>query len=128
MARRSGRTGGKSKEEAKVERLTWLAMTGVFFFLSFVDPENLLPDYAVAFAITIILLVSAGYQQMQKFNNANWNVNPVTWMLAALLGGAAVWEAVAAYRGWFSLPFDLRLISLGVVVAIILLGVITNET
>jgi hypothetical protein len=127
MARR-GRTGGKTKEEAKVERLTWLAMSGVFFLLSFVDPENQLPDYIIAFAISGILLVSAAYQQVQKYSNANWNVNPITWMLVALLGGAAVWQAVADYRNWFILPFDLRLISLAVVVTIILLGVITNET
>jgi hypothetical protein len=127
MARR-GRTGGKTKEEAKVERLTWLAMAGVFFLLSFVDPENQLPDYLIAFAISGILFASAAYQQVQKYNNANWNVNPVTWMIVAILGGAAIWQAVADYRNWFVLPFDLRLISLAVVVTIILLGVITNET
>lgn len=127
MARR-GRAGGKTKEEAKVERLTWLAMSGVFFLLSFVDPENLLPDYLIAFAVSGILFASAVYQQVQKFNNANWNVNPVTWMIAALLGVAAIWQAVADYRSWINLPIDLRLLSLVVVVTIILLGVITNET
>jgi hypothetical protein len=128
MARRGGRGGGKSKEEAKVERLTWLAMAGVFFLLSFIDPENLLADYWIAIVISLILFTSASYQQVQKFSNSTWNVNPFTWIIAALLGGAGIWEAVAAARSWFSLPFDLRLISLGVVVGIILLGVITNET
>lgn len=127
MARR-GRGGGKSKEEAKVERITWLAMSGVFLLLSFVDPENLFPDYAVCFTIGLILLGSASYQQVQKFNNSNWNVNPMTWMIAAILLVASIWEGIAAYRGWFSVPFDLRLISLGAVVFIIALGVITNET
>ena len=128
MARRGRGGGGKTKEEAKIERLTWLAMSGVFFFFSFVDPENQIADYWIAFIISGILFGSAIYQQVQKFTNPSWNVNPVTWVVAGLLGAAAVWQAVSDYRNWFVLPIDLRLLSLGVVVTIILLGVITNET
>src|SRR5687768_10995243 len=97
MARR-GRTGGKTKEEAKVERLTWLAMAGVFFFFSFVDPENQIADYWIAFIISGILFASAAYQQLQKYRNASWNVNPIAWMIVAVLGGSAIWQAVADYR------------------------------
>jgi hypothetical protein len=127
MARR-GRGGGKSKEEAKVERLTWLAMAGVFFLLSFVDPENQLPDYLIAFVIGGILLASGFYQFMQVRDNQRWRVSPITYMTATALLGLATYEAVAAYRGWFSLFLDLRLISLAAIIFIILLGVITNET
>lgn len=127
MARR-GRGGGKTKEEAKVERLTWLAMSGVFFLLSFVDPENLLPDYLIGFAVGGILLISGFYQFMQVRDNQRWRVSPITYMTATVLLGIATYEAFASYRSWFSLFLDLRLISLGAVVFIISLGVITNET
>ena len=56
MARR--RRNVKSREEAKVERRTWLALAGVFILLSLFDPENTLPDYAVAFTISGILMVA----------------------------------------------------------------------
>lgn len=127
MARR-GRGGGKTKEEAKVERLTWLAMAGVFLFLSFVDPENMLPDYLIGFAVGGILLASGFYQFMQVRDNQRWRVSPLTYMTATVLLAVASYEAFAAYRGWFSLFLDLRLISLAAIVFIISLGVITNET
>jgi peptidoglycan/LPS O-acetylase OafA/YrhL len=121
--RRSGRASIKSREEARIERLTWLAMAGVFILLSMFDPDNRLPDYVVAFVITGILLISAIYQFMQTA----WRVSPFVWMIGAVLGAFAAFAVVSEYYGWIRVPIDLRLVSLAVVVTIILLGIITNE-
>ena len=127
MARRSRRSNVKSKEEAKVERRTWLAMAGVFIILSLFDPENSLPDYVVAFTITGILLVSGIYQFMQSDDNESWRVSPVTWIVAAILGLFAVFSAFSEFRGWVRIPLDLRLLSLGATYVILLMGILTNE-
>ncbi|MEO1645901.1 MAG: hypothetical protein AAFR67_11980, partial [Chloroflexota bacterium] len=77
MARR--RTPNKSKAEAKVERRTWLALAAVFIALSVFDPENQLPDYAIAFTISGILLTSGMYQFIKSDDNQSWRVSPITW-------------------------------------------------
>lgn len=125
MARR--RRNIKSREEAKVERRTWLALAGVFILLSLFDPENTLPDYAVAFTIAGILMVSGIYQFMQSDDNESWRVSPVTWIVAAILGLFATFYAFSEFRGWIRLPLDLRLISLGATYIIIIMGILTNE-
>jgi|GEM_PF-1345047 len=128
MARRSRSRGNvKSKEEAKVERRTWLAMAGVFILLSLFDPENTLPDYMIAFVISGILMTSGIYQFMQSDDNESWRVSPVTWIVAAILALFATFYVLADYRDWFSIPLDLRLLSLGATYVIIILGVLTNE-
>jgi phage shock protein PspC (stress-responsive transcriptional regulator) len=122
--RSSGRAPVKSREEARIERLTWLAMAGVFILLSMFDPDNRLPDYAVAFTIAGILLMSGIYQFMQT----SWRVSPFTWMLGFTLLVFATFGGLGEYYNWSSrIPVDLRLVSLAVVVVIILLGIITNE-
>lgn len=125
MARR--RRNVKSREEAKVERRTWLALAGVFILLSLFDPENTLPDYAVAFTIAGILMASGIYQFMQSDDNESWRVSPVTWIVAAILGLFATFYAFSEFRGWIRLPLDLRLISLGATYIIIIMGILTNE-
>lgn len=120
----SGRAPVKSREESRIERLTWLAMAGVFILLSLFDPDNTLPDYAVAFVIAGILLISGIYQFMQT----SWRVSPFTWMLGFTLLVFATFEGLGKYYKWTSnIPVDLRLVSLAVVVIIILLGILTNE-
>ncbi len=126
MARR--RRNVKSREEAKVERRTWLALAGVFILLSLFDPENTLPDYAVAFTIAGILMASGIYQFMQSDDNESWRVSPVTWIVAAILGLFATFYAFSEFRGWIRLPLDLRLISLGATYVIIVMGILTNES
>lgn len=126
MARR--RRNVKSREEAKVERRTWLALAGVFILLSLFDPENTLPDYAVAFTISGILMASGIYQFMQSDDNESWRVSPVTWIVAAILGLFATFYAFSEFRGWIRLPLDLRLISLGATYVIIVMGILTNES
>lgn len=122
--RSSGRAPVKSREEARVERLTWLAMAGVFILLSLFDSENKLPDYGVAFVIAGILLISGIYQFMQT----SWRVSPFTWMLGFTLLVFATFAGLGEYYNWSSrIPVDLRLVSLAVVVIIILLGILTNE-
>ncbi|GAB5490250.1 MAG: hypothetical protein Phog2KO_04650 [Phototrophicaceae bacterium] len=126
MARRR-RANIKSKEEAKVERRTWLALAGVFILLSLFDPENTLPDYSIAFAISGILMVSGIYQFMQSDDNETWRVSPITWIVAAILGLFATFYVLSDFRGWFRVPLDLRLISLGATYFIIIMGILTNE-
>lgn len=126
MARRSRNV--KSREEAKVERRTWLALAGVFILLSLFDPENTLPDYSVAFTISGILMASGIYQFMQSDDNESWRVSPVTWIVAAILGLFATFYAFSEFRGWIRLPLDLRLISLGATYIIIIMGILTNES
>ena len=127
MARRRRRGNVKSREEAKVERRTWLALAGVFIVLSLFDPENALPDYVVAFTIAGILAASGIYQFMQSDDNESWRVSPVTWIVAAILALFATFYVLADYRDWFSIPLDLRLLSLAATYVIIVLGVLTNE-
>lgn len=121
--RSGGRAGRKSREEARVERLTWLAMAGVFILLSMFDPDNQIPDYIVAFVISGILIISGIYQFMQT----SWRVSPFVWMVSGILGFFGVFAILSETNGWYRVPVDLRLISLGVVVFVILLGIITNE-
>lgn len=131
MARRTRRSRGnvKSKEEAKVERRTWLALAGVFILLSLFDPENTLPDYMIAFVISGILMTSGIYQFMQSDDNESWRVSPATWIVAAILALFATFYVLNDLRSWFTtipLP-DLRLLSLGATYVIIVLGILTNE-
>ncbi|MEL6306555.1 MAG: hypothetical protein AAFV98_00290 [Chloroflexota bacterium] len=125
MARR--RTPNKSKAEAKVERRTWLALAAVFIALSVFDPENQLPDYAIAFTISGILLTSGMYQFIKSDDNQSWRVSPITWIVASILGIFATYYLLSDLRGWLQLPLDLRLISLGATYTIIILGILTNE-
>jgi len=134
MARRNSSRGGssgsrrrsnnKSKEEARIERLTWMAMAGFLILLSFIDPENNLPDYIVPLVIAGILLASGSYQ---VFEQRNWKVSPFTWGIAFILGFFGVYRVLTIYNDWVPLPIDLRLITLVGVIFLILLGVLTNE-
>jgi len=126
MARR-GRRNIKSREEAKVERRTWLILAGIFILLSFADPENLLQDYYIAFAVSGVLMASGLYQFMQSDDNETWRVSPLTWIIAAILAMFATYYLLADLRGWFQVPLNLRLISLGATYTIIILGILTNE-
>lgn len=127
MARRR-RENVKSREEAKVERRTWLLLAGVFIILSLFDPENTLKDYYIAYTISGILIASGLYQFMQSDDNVSWRVSPITWIVAAILGMFATYYMLAEFRGWFRIPLDLRLISLGATYTIIILGILTNES
>ncbi|MEM9950602.1 MAG: hypothetical protein AAFV93_11170 [Chloroflexota bacterium] len=129
MARRR-RGNVKSKEEAKVERRTWLALAGVFILLSLFDPNNTLPDYMIAFVVAGILFASGIYQFVQSDDNESWRVSPATWIIAAILTLFASFYAITDYRSdWavFRLPLDLRLLALGSTYVIIILGILTNE-
>lgn len=121
---RSGSRGRKSREEARAERLTWLAMAAVFILLSMFDPNNRIPDYLVAFIISGILIISGIYQ----FWQSQWRVSPFVWMVASILAFFAAFEVFSQFNGWYTVPIDLRLVSLLAVVFIILLGIITNES
>lgn len=123
-SRGGGRSGNKSREEARIERLTWLAMVAVFILLSMFDPDNRIPDYYIAFTISGILLFSGVYQFMQTA----WRVSPFVWMIGAVLLFFGIFSVMSEYNGWYRVPIDLRLVSLVVVVIIILLGIITNES
>lgn len=127
MARRR-RGNVKSKAEAKVERRTWLALAGVFILLSLFDPNNTLPDYAIALTISGILMLSGLYQFMQSDDNESWRVSPITWITAAILAVFAIYGGLANFRAWLTIPLDLRLVSLAATYIIIVMGILTNES
>lgn len=107
----------KTREEARVERITWFLLVMIFIGLSF-DESISIPEYVVPALVAAILLISSMYQYSH-----NWKVSPVNWITAAIL------IVITAYDVYFGVPFvDLVLVSLLAVVGIILFGVVTNES
>ena len=67
------------------------------------------------------------HQFIQSDDNESWRVSPITWMVATILGLFATFYVLSDFRGWFSIPLDLRLLSLAATYVILILGVLTNE-
>lgn len=106
----------KTGKEARAERATWFSLVFVFILLSF-DEDLTIPDYIVPFTVAGILIFSGFYQLRRK-----WSVSPILWMVAALMIAAGI------YGVYFDSLVDLRLVALIATVAIIVFGVVTNES
>lgn len=120
MARRRSRVkpGRKSEAEAKIERVTWALMVGVFAIIYLAtDQEIDLPNAFVPFAGAVILLGSGVYQYQHR-----WRVSPWTW-----IGGTAL-LMLALYNLTFDETANFYGISLLIFAGIIMIGVITGET
>ncbi len=120
MARRSSRSGesrrGKSRAEARAERITWALMVGVFAAYTLL-PEGTLPPYFTPVAGAIVLLGSALYQYAQR-----WRVSPFTWLGGILMAILAFYNLqVDPTRNFLGVAF---LIFAGVIA----LGVVLDET
>ncbi|PMB48277.1 hypothetical protein CEN41_01725 [Fischerella thermalis CCMEE 5330] len=107
MARR------KTGQEAKVERLTWFLMVITFLFMT----NNGFDGAATLGIVSIILLISGLYQWRKR-----WSVGPAVF-LAAGIGLLA-----SLYAFFQPLPVDLALVSFILIIAVILVGVVTNDS
>lgn len=110
----------KTLAEAKVERVTWMLLVGVFAVLYLTQDSEFaaqIPNWFAPVSGALILLGSGFYQYAN-----HWRVSPATW-----LGGALM--LAAAYYGLQMNPErDLTGISLLVFAAVIGFGVVTGET
>ena len=107
----------KTTKEARVERVTWFALVMIFALLNYGQWLQTIPAYFFPAAVGVILIVSGSYQ----YSNG-WRVAPIVWIIAALM------IAYAGY-GWYMRPLvDPILVALIGVVAVIGLGIVTNES
>lgn len=104
------------KREKRVERITWFLMVLPFFVLSVVDADAI-PPALVPLVIAGFLFASGIYQLMKR-----WPVNPSVWIAGGLL------IAVGGYNLGVDPNFDVVLPTLIGVVAVIVLGIITNQS
>lgn len=106
----------KKGTEAKFERATWFAMVLVFALLRFDDGYDL-PTIVVPIVLSVILLMSGIYQISQK-----WPVSPITWMISVALFLLAITSL------YVNIYVDLILLSIGMTVLHIVLGILSNES
>jgi hypothetical protein len=109
---------GKSKAEARAERLTWFFLVLIFARLQIHGQSRAgIPNWLIPMAGGIVLIGSGLYQ------NANhWRVSPVTWIAGALLISMGVLNL-------YFLPERSFLgESLIIFAAVILIGLLTGET
>jgi hypothetical protein len=109
---------GKSNAEARVERITWFLLVGIFAVLSLLQDSAVdIPNWFVPLSGCIVLIGSGVVQYLRR-----WHVSPVTWLAGALLGGLAyVNLRVNPDRSFLGL-------SLIVFAGVILIGLLTGET
>jgi apolipoprotein N-acyltransferase len=110
MARKTGK-------EARAERITWFAMILVFLPMSFPNVQ-MWDGYITCGLLGLILLVSGVYQKTKR-----WQVSPLTWVIMTFL-------FIAAGADWYfnRTIVDLNLVGLGATFAVILVGILTNES
>jgi len=110
----------KSFAEARVERITWMLLVGVFALLYLTQDSGFgqnLPNWFAPIAGALILLGSGFYQYAQR-----WRVSPATWVGGSLM-------LASAYYGLNMDPTrDLTGFCLLVFAVVIGFGVITGET
>ncbi len=107
---------GKSRAEARVERITWFLLVLVFALLQIFDNTNI-PNGFVPLSGAIILLGSGLYQYSHR-----WRVSPITWIAGTLMLFLSILNFALDinrdFTGW----------SLIIFAAVILFGLITGET
>lgn len=106
---------GKSRAEARVERLTW-----AFLVLIFAIPQILdipIPNGFVVLAGAVILLGSGFYQYSRR-----WKVSPITWIAGTLMLFLGILNFALDinrdFTGWALIIFAV----------VILFGLVTGET
>jgi hypothetical protein len=112
----SGGGGGKSRAEARVERVTWFMLVLVFALLQLFEDTNI-PNGFVPLSGAVILLGSGLYQYTHR-----WRVSPVTWIAGTLMLFLSLLnfalDVNRDFTGWALIIFA----------AVILFGLITGET
>ena len=111
MARKSGK-------EARIERVTWVALVIVVVAYAQFDLYNYAEPYWFAAAAGASLLLSGVYQYMQK-----WKVAPTTW-----IGGTLMLVAAGADLYFESAAVNSIGITLLITIVILLFAIVTNET
>jgi carbon starvation protein CstA len=109
----------KSREEARVERVTWGLLVLIFALLYIASDSILqaLPNWLVPMAGGVVLLGSGLYQYSRR-----WHVSPVTWITGVIL-------IVLAILGFYVAPNRSFIIeSLLVTLIVIVFGTFTGET
>jgi len=103
----------KTKQEAKIERLTWFAMVITFLFMT----NNQIEGSYTLLVVSFILFFSGLYQWRKR-----WSVGPAVFLLAG----------IGILTGFYSLyqpvPVDLSLGAFLIILAVIGIGVITNDS
>jgi hypothetical protein len=107
---------GKSRAEAKVERLTW-AFLVLIFALPLVLEDITLPNGFIVLAGAIVLLGSGLYQYTRR-----WRVSPITWIAGTLMLFLSLLNMTLGvdrdFTGW----------ALILIVVVIVFGLFTGET
>jgi hypothetical protein len=120
MARRSSRRGeprgGKSRAEARAERITWALMVGVFAAYMLL-PAGTLPTYFTPVAGAIVLLGSGLFQYSRR-----WRVSPFTWL------GGILMAVLAFYNLQIDPGRDFIGVAFLIFAGVIALGVVLDET
>lgn len=107
----------KTSAELRIERLTWFALVAVLVLPGIV-PDWLALHNALVPLLTGIALVASGiYQHRQR-----WRVSFSTWVAGTLSLGIAAYSALERPQLDMTLPVVL------LVVFVIGLGILTNET
>lgn len=108
----------KSRDEERIERLTWFFLVIVIALIHvFREGGMTMPNWIVPFSGSVVLLGSGLIQYTRR-----WRVSPATWLGGALLAGLAL---INLYVSPGSSFFGISLI---VFAGVILIGLLTGET
>jgi hypothetical protein len=108
----------KSRDEERIERLTWFFLVMVIAIIHvFREGGMTLSNWIIPFSGSVVLLGSGLVQYTRR-----WHVSPATWLGGALLAGLAL---INLYVSPGSSFFGISLIVFAVV---ILIGLLTGET
>ena len=111
-------TGGKSRAEERVERLTWFFLVMIFAIIQVLLESGFgLPNWFVPLSGSVVLIGSGLYQYSRR-----WRVSPTTWLGGALLAG------LASVNLYWSPERNFLGICLLVFAGVILIGIVTGET
>jgi hypothetical protein len=115
-AQSGGGGWGKSRAEARVERLTW-AFLVIIFAIPLILEDTPVPNGFVVLAGAVILLGSGFYQYSRR-----WKVSPITWIAGTLMLFLSILNFALDinrdFTGWALIIFA----------AVILFGLVTGET
>jgi hypothetical protein len=107
---------GKSRAEARVERLTW-AFLVLIFAIPLILENVAIPNGFVVLAGAVILLGSGFYQYSRR-----WKVSPITWIAGTLMLFLSILNFALDFNrdftGWALIIFAV----------VILFGLVTGET
>ena len=109
--------GRKSKQELRVERITWFGLVAIFIIANIVPEDTAIPNAVTPFAAGTVLFLSGIYQYSRK-----WRVSFITWIAGTLM------LVMGAYNVANRPDLDLSFVVIILVAVVIAVGVLTNET